>query len=176
MFALDSSGLDPVAHIIQVALTPIFLLSGIATLLSVFSTRLARVADLVDATTKAFAGADAEEGRILSERLAHLRRRSIALDVAVVLGAIGGAATCGAVLTLFVGALRDTATVSVLFLLFGLAVVCALGAIGAFTLELLMSGVGIRARVAASQRDEAEAVEATADSGTADQPTPTSNG
>jgi len=41
-----------VVHIIQVALTPVFLLSGIATLLNVFSTRLARVADQVDATAK----------------------------------------------------------------------------------------------------------------------------
>ena len=36
------SSLDLVAHVIQVALTPIFLLSGIATLLNVFATRLAR--------------------------------------------------------------------------------------------------------------------------------------
>jgi hypothetical protein len=43
--------LDLVAHVIQVALTPIFLLSGIATLLNVFSTRLARVADRVDQIT-----------------------------------------------------------------------------------------------------------------------------
>ncbi|MGH7046423.1 MAG: hypothetical protein ACREE2_08540 [Stellaceae bacterium] len=34
--------LELVAHIIQLALTPVFLLSGIATLLNVFSTRLAR--------------------------------------------------------------------------------------------------------------------------------------
>jgi hypothetical protein len=46
------SSLDLVAHVIQVALTPIFLLSGIATLLNVFSTRLARVADRVDQITK----------------------------------------------------------------------------------------------------------------------------
>jgi hypothetical protein len=44
--------LDMVAHIIQVALTPVFLLSGIATLLNVFSTRLARVADRVDQIAK----------------------------------------------------------------------------------------------------------------------------
>lgn len=46
------SSLDLVAHVIQVALTPIFLLSGIATLLNVFATRLARVADLVAQITK----------------------------------------------------------------------------------------------------------------------------
>jgi hypothetical protein len=42
------SSFDPVGHVIQVALVPIFLLSGIATLLNVFSTRLARVADRGD--------------------------------------------------------------------------------------------------------------------------------
>ena len=40
-----SEALGSVVHIIQVSLTPVFLLSGIATLLNVFSTRLARVAD-----------------------------------------------------------------------------------------------------------------------------------
>ena len=47
------ASLDSVAHVIQMALTPIFLLSGIATLLNVFATRLARVADLVVQITKA---------------------------------------------------------------------------------------------------------------------------
>ena len=47
MLGLDS--VDSVAHVIQVALTPVFLLSGIASLLGVLSTRLARVADRVDA-------------------------------------------------------------------------------------------------------------------------------
>ena len=40
---------ESVAHVIQMALTPVFLLSGIASLLGVLSTRLARVADRVDA-------------------------------------------------------------------------------------------------------------------------------
>ena len=45
--------LDDVAHLIQVALTPVFLLTGIGTLINVFSTRLARVADQVDRIAKA---------------------------------------------------------------------------------------------------------------------------
>src|SRR2546425_1669916 len=92
MFGVDDSAtaLDTVAHIIQVALTPIFLLSGIATLLNVFSARLARVADQVDAASKALMGAGAEQTKALSARLSHLHRRSLALDVAVVVGAVGG--------------------------------------------------------------------------------------
>ena len=145
--------LDLVAHVIQVALTPIFLLSGIATLLNVFSTRLARVADRVDQITKAIAeAADDDESADLALQLSRLHRRSLSLDAAVVLAAIGGAATCTSVLTLFVGALRDATVASVLFTTFGLAVACTIGAIGAFTAEMLMAGSGVRAEVAAGRR------------------------
>ena len=68
------------------------------------------------------------------------------------LGAVGGAATCGAVLAMFVGALSEQATASVLFGLFGLAVICALCAIGAFTVEMLLAGTGIREEVAYHRR------------------------
>jgi hypothetical protein len=151
------STLDIVAHIIQVALTPVFLLSGIATLLNVFSTRLARVADRVEQISKELEGADpGEDVDDLSAQLLHLRRRSIALDVAVVLAAIGGAATCGSVLTLFVGALRDATVASVLFTTFGAAVACTIGAITAFAAEMMMAGSGVRAEVAAQRRSAAD--------------------
>jgi uncharacterized protein DUF2721 len=146
------SSLDLVAHVIQVALTPIFLLSGIATLLNVFSTRLARVADRVDQITKAMEDADPDESVALARQLLHLRRRSIALDAAVLLGAVAAAATCASVFTLFVGALRNATVASVLFTTFGLAIACTISAIGAFTAEMLMAGSGVRAEVAAGRR------------------------
>jgi hypothetical protein len=150
------SSLDLVAHVIQVALTPIFLLSGIATLLNVFSTRLARVADRVDQITKAMEDADPDESVALARQLLHLRRRSIALDAAVLLGAVAAAATCASVFTLFVGALRDATVASVLFTTFGLAIACTISAIGAFTAEMLMAGSGVRAEVAAGRRSSEE--------------------
>ena len=67
------SPLDLVAHVIQVALTPVFLLSGVATLLNVFSTRLARVADLI---AKATDGDDEDITGDFGVYLSHLRRRS----------------------------------------------------------------------------------------------------
>ncbi len=154
MFGAESagSGVTTIAHIIQGALTPVFLLSGIATLLNVFSTRLARVAEQVEAASRALAMADAAEIRLLDRQLRNLYRRSVALDVAVVLAAIGGAATCGSVLTLFIGSLRETRIEQVLFGLFGLAVVSALGGVLAFTVEMMIAGVGIREEVVESQR------------------------
>ena len=56
------TSLDSVAHIIQVALTPVFLLSAIGTLLNVFATRLARVADRVDLLSQQLETAEAEVG------------------------------------------------------------------------------------------------------------------
>src|SRR5678815_553131 len=77
-------------------------------------------------------------------QLARLHRRSVALDVAVVLAAVAGAATCVAVLALFLAKLIDAESSAVmLFAVFGLAVICALGAIVAFTIEMLMAGTGI---------------------------------
>ncbi len=61
-------------------------------------------------------------------------------------------ATCVSVLTLFVGALKDATVASVLFTTFGLAVICTIGAIAAFAVEMLMAGSGMRAEVAASRR------------------------
>ncbi|MFD0937703.1 DUF2721 domain-containing protein, partial [Methylobacterium trifolii] len=61
--------LDVTAHVIQVALTPVFLLSGIATLLNVFGARLARVADQADRLSGLLAGAADAERRALGRRL-----------------------------------------------------------------------------------------------------------
>jgi len=139
---------------LAVALTPIFLLSGIATLLNVFATRLARVADLVAQITKSMEQADPDESADLARQLLALRRRSIALDAAIVLGAIAAAATCASVFTLFVGALRNSTVASVLFTTFGLAIVCTISAIMAFTTEMMMAGSGVRAEVARQRSSE----------------------
>jgi hypothetical protein len=81
------------SDVIQLALTPVFLLTAVAALLNVFSTRLGRVADRVDLLS-----ADLQRGaadtEFLSAQLDFLRRRSLILDVAVVLATVGGAATC----------------------------------------------------------------------------------
>ena len=146
-FSLSSTEPDSIAHIIQVALAPAFLLSALATLLNVFSTRLGRISDKVDTLSGEIARATEAEAVRLSRRLTFLRRRSFMLDVAVALASLGSCLIGLAVLTLFVGALRDAATASILFACFGAALVCTVAAIGAFMAEILMAGHGIRDEV-----------------------------
>ena len=149
LFGTDTLGitLDTVARIIQVSLTPVFLLTGLATLLNVFATRLTRVGTRVDQAMNALTTADAETAPILRDQLAHLRRRSLALDTAVVLGAVAGAATCTTVLLLFLGAFGSGSVDRLLLSTFAIAIVCALGAIIAYATEMLMAGTGIRAEL-----------------------------
>ncbi len=144
---ITPANLESTAHVVQVALSPVFLLSGIATLLNVFGARLARVADQAEHVSGLLAGAgDAERVR-LGARLDRLHRRSLALDAAVFLAALGGVATCGAVLTLFVGALRDETVATLLFGLFGAAILCTLCALVAFGFEMLLASRTVRDRV-----------------------------
>jgi cytochrome c biogenesis protein CcdA len=131
-----------------VALTPVFLLSGIASLLGVLSTRLARVADRVDALADQLEAVEPVDRRQLLDRqlrrrLAYLRRRSHVLDAAVMMGTLGGVATSCAALLLFVGTLRDRPGVS-LFVAFGLALLFTMGALLAFLIEMLLASRGLR--------------------------------
>lgn len=147
MLDFGAPSLDSIVHVIQLSLSPIFLLTAMASLLGVFTTRLARISDQVKALSST-PGTDDGQKASVRLRLAYLRRRTHALDTAVILGAISGAATCGTVLTLFFGALRERTIAGLLFFLFGAAILCTIGALGAFLAEVLLASRGIRADVA----------------------------
>lgn len=135
---------DSVAHIVQVALTPVFLLSGIGTLLNVFNTRLSRVSDHREHVADLLgAAADTTDRAKLQAHASRLWHRTMVLDASVVLGAVGGASTCGAAFVLFLGSLRDTAIASWLFVLFGLALGCTACALVAFLIDSVLAWHGL---------------------------------
>ena len=133
--------LESAAHVVQLALTPVFLLSATATLLGVFAARLARVADRVDTLTKE------SKDLIRDELLTLLRWRSRVLDLAVVLSALAGALTCVAVLVLFLGEVRGAAAATLLFMAFGGAIVFTMASLAAFVVEMLLAARGVRRTV-----------------------------
>ena len=157
MIAISGS-VDDVAHVIQVALTPVFLLSGVASLLSVLSARLGRVADRVDAVSEKMDSVGPEERRRLETRLVYLDRRTKILDAAVIMATLGGVSTSVAALLLFVDVLREHAGIS-LFVAFGLALLMTMGALVAFLFEMLLASRGIR-HEAAKSSEESEPGEA----------------
>jgi len=137
--------LDSTVHLIQVALTPVFLLSGIAALLNLYSTRLAKVSDRLDTLTDG--GKTGPHDDAVCNEIARLHRRSIVLDVAVILGTIGAASTCVTILSLFVLGLSNQLLANLLLFSFGLAVVCTLGSVAVYGTEMLISSRGLRIRM-----------------------------
>jgi hypothetical protein len=131
---------ENVAHVIQVALTPVFLLTGVSGLLNVFNARLTRIAGRADDIVELLRNSTDESERVrLQTQFTQLARRIFALEVAIALGALGGAATGGAAFTLFIGAMRDAVVGSTLFILFGCAVVCIILALAAFLTETFLA-------------------------------------
>ena len=138
-------GADSVTHIIQTALTPIFFLSGIGTLLNVFNQRLARVSDHYSHISEMMCGELAPgDAAQLVRHLRRLAQRRVALDFSVAFLALGGAGTCGAAFTLFLVTLRDTDTSSILLWLFGGALSFTIASLVAFLVDTVLAWHGLR--------------------------------
>jgi hypothetical protein len=82
------------------------------------------------------------------QRLKVLRLRSYAMDFAVVLAALAGVQTCGAILVLFLGEVLGKGAATLLFLMFGGAIVLTMGALAAYVVEMLLAAQVIRLIVA----------------------------
>lgn len=114
--------LDDIAHIVQVALTPVFLLSGIGSLLNVINTRRTSIADRFEASLHQLDLAEGRRARLILSRLHALRRQILALDLARASGALAGLCICIATFVLFLGGLQNMAIATALFVAFGLSV------------------------------------------------------
>jgi hypothetical protein len=143
--AIAGDSVDSAAHLIQVALTPIFLLTGAGTLLNVFNTRLARVSDHTAHMAELLRSeADEAERKVFRAHQRRLKRRLVALDAAVALAALGGAATCGTAFILFLGSVQDEGVATWLVISFALALICLVGSLAAFIVDTILAWHGIR--------------------------------
>ncbi|ASY65190.1 hypothetical protein SJ05684_b42080 (plasmid) [Sinorhizobium sojae CCBAU 05684] len=126
---------DDLASIVQTSLAPVFLLAGTAGFVSVYATRLGRVSDRVNEV-----GDNNEQREARRLQLAYLRRRTLALEVAVVLGTLAAVFTGCAILNLLAGALRLGFREENLFWFFGGAILSLIGSLMAFLFEMLAAG------------------------------------
>jgi Protein of unknown function (DUF2721) len=124
------------AHAIQLAVAPVFLLSGIAGLLGVLTSRLARIIDrsrqleasLPTAVRPADAGAEAEL-RVLTVRVRHINR-------AITLCTYAALLVAGVVATLFIGAVAAMDLTRVVAAAFVLAMLALIAGLTSFLREI----------------------------------------
>lgn len=142
------SASETIAHVIQVALAPIFLLNGVAALLSVFSIRMSYVTQGLDALSREIAADKPSNPEHWDSQRRNLQSRSVLLDVAVIFGILGGTSTCAAAMLLFVSELDDSTGGSILFGMFGAALVFTILALMSLAAEMILTGRDIRSRLA----------------------------
>ncbi|HEX3846909.1 MAG TPA: DUF2721 domain-containing protein [Steroidobacteraceae bacterium] len=101
----SSAQAGDIAHLIQVALTPIFLISAIGVTLNVLTSRLARIVDRARATEGVLVRGEAHpEGRDLHANLEVLARRARYINAAITLITLSALFISLVVVMLFVNA------------------------------------------------------------------------
>jgi len=125
------NSIEAVAEVIQLSVAPVFLLAGIAGLLGVLSTRLARIVDRARVIERRIPQTEQEELRkLLRRETAVLWQRIALINWAIRLCVSGALAVCLVIVALFVGEFvafdNIAAAVAVLFVLAMVLIVAGL--------------------------------------------------
>jgi hypothetical protein len=99
----EETRLTAVAHVIQLAVAPVFLLSGIGAMLAVLTNRLGRVIDSARAL-EARLTTHPSEGEAIHSRLAILSRRAKLTSRSIALCTITALLVCTVIVVLFLAA------------------------------------------------------------------------
>jgi hypothetical protein len=127
-----------IVHLIQSAVAPVFLLSGVGVTLGVLTNRLARIVDRARFLEQL---SHTEEARVVStaDSLRVLARRAHYINVALTLCTISALLVSLVVMSLFTSAFIAVNLSAVIAILFVLAMVCLTAAFTSFLLEVRLA-------------------------------------
>ena len=100
----DSLASTDISHVIQLAVAPVFLLTGIGAILNVMANRLSRIVDRARALESRLTNADEASRPDILDRLATLSRRARLASHAIALCVLTAVLVCAVIFTLFLGA------------------------------------------------------------------------
>lgn len=130
--------ISELAHLIQISVAPVFLLTGVAGILSVLTARLGRIVDrarVLEAPRADFAGVDAlalQELRVLRSRIDLIHR-------AITLCTYSALLVAGVIAALFLGAFVQQDLSSVVAVTFVGAMLLLIGGLVSFLAEVHMA-------------------------------------
>ena len=140
----QDSGIAAIAHVIQLSVAPVFLLSGIGAMLAVMTNRLARVIDRARLLERELAATTPAEAAAIARQLATLSRRAKLVSWSITLCTITALLVCAVIATLFMGAfLRFDASVPVALLFVAAMVAFFLGLLS-FLREIFLATANLR--------------------------------
>jgi len=141
---LPIPAVSDVAHIIQLALAPVFLLTGVGAFLNVCTGRLARIVDRARAITPLIPELRGDEHDRLLEELRILDRRMGVVDTAILLSVTSACLVCLVVVLLFASEVVGHSFARTIALLFMASMLSQAVAFATFILEIRLSARAIR--------------------------------
>jgi hypothetical protein len=136
---VQESQVSAIAHVIQLAVAPVFLLTGVGAMLGVMTTRLARVIDRARVLEERLPGAAPERERLYRDELTLLDRRGRLVHRAIGLCTTSALLVCAVIVTLFVGAFLETDVSGVIGLLFVAAMLVLFAGLVLFLAEIRLA-------------------------------------
>jgi hypothetical protein len=142
-----------IAHLIQVALTPIFLISAIGVTLNVLTSRLARIVDRARAMEKEALRPDhAQPGRDLHKSLRVLERRARYINAAITLITVSALFIALVVVMLFVNAFLRWDLSAFIACMFIMSMLALAAALLSFLIEVRIATNSLRIGIEAAAR------------------------
>jgi hypothetical protein len=133
-----------IAHVIQLAVAPVFLLSGVGVIITVLTNRLGRIVDRARALEEKFPHIDPAAEAELDARLAVLARRSRMVNLALTLATSCALLICMVIVALFTGGLFRVDLSGLIGALFVAAMLAFIGALVSFLREIFLATGTVR--------------------------------
>ena len=136
--------ISAIAHVIQLAIAPVFLLTGIASLLSVLTSRLARIIDRARMLEGHLPSVTGEHRALIGTDLGMLSRRAAHVSRAIGLFTASALLVCVMIALLFLGAFFTADISRVVAALFVLAMIGLIAGLVSFLREVHLATASLR--------------------------------
>ncbi len=141
---MDGMQVVDIAHAIQLALAPVFLLSGIGVLLGVLTNRLARIVDRARKVEDSVRNATAPDHEEAREQLKVASRRARFINASITLSTIAALLIALVVALLFASTFVPLSLAIYVAVLFVLAMIALVGALLSFLIEVRIATAALR--------------------------------
>jgi hypothetical protein len=143
MFQIESSTLG-IAHVVQLSVAPVFLLTGVSALLGVLTNRLGRIIDRARKLESSLLLPPEMHPPHIHEDLLTLSKRARLINTGITLSVATALLVCAVIASLFVGAFLEVNVTGEVAILFIVAMIALIGALISFLLEIFKATATLR--------------------------------
>lgn len=139
-----NTAISDVAHAIQLAVAPVFLLTAVGAFLGVMTNRLSRVIDRARTLESRLETAATETVHPLKEHLRVLSRRARYINIAITSCVVTALLVCAVIAILFFGSYANVETKTAVSLLFIFAMLSLMTGLLCFLQEVFLATMNLR--------------------------------